>query len=185
MKILCICPSKYPEKLSKMMDSFITTKSKHTEIIVNHEIKSITKIFNETFESNPDYDFYFLANDDIVFNTPLWDLALANKGKISWGADGIQNSSLCTFPMIDGDIGRALGWLQMPTLEKYCGDIIWNFIGKECNILNYCYEVKITHQWDQSQVDRMTHIRDMGEFSKWLPWSFKDLKKVKNAINNR
>lgn len=184
MRILVICPSKYPDKLSRMMDSFLITRSKSTKIIVNYEEKPITKIFNETFNNNPDYDFYFMANDDIIFNIPLWDLALANKGKISWGSDGIQNQNLCTFPMIDGDIVRALGWLQMPNLDKYCGDTVWNFIGKQCGILNYVPSVSIEHQWHESQVDRDIHVSDMNEFSKWLPWSFRDIQKVKNAINN-
>lgn len=184
MKILTICPSIYPEKLEKMMDSFLVTRSKHTQIIVNYEIKSITKIFNEVFEKNPDYDFYFMANDDIIFNTPLWDLTLANKGKISWAMDGIQNYHLPCFPMIDGDIVRALGWLQMPNLEKYCGDTIWGFMGKECGILNYCPDVEIKHNWDSKHVDINTHVSDMSEFSKWLPWSFRDIKKIREVLND-
>ena len=143
IKILAICPSKYPNKLSKMMDSFLLTRSKYTEIIINYENKSITKIFNETFNSNPDFDFYFMCNDDIIFHTPLWDISLANKGKISHGRDGIQNENLCIFPMIDGDIIRALGWLQLPTLNRYAGDVVWRQIGKECGILNYCKDVII------------------------------------------
>lgn len=182
MKILVICPSKYPEKLSKMMDSFLITRSKHTEIIINYEDKSITKIFNETFQKNPNYDFYFMANDDIIFNTPLWDIELASKNKISWGFDGIQNENLCCFPMIDGNIVRALGWLQLPTLDKYCGDVIWKFIGKECGILNYKSNIKIYHHWEESEVNHSKHISDQSEFAKWLPYSYKDVNKVKNII---
>lgn len=184
-RILVICPSKYPNKLNKMMDSFLTTRSKYTQIIVNYEIKPITKIFNDVFNANPKYDFYFMANDDIIFNTPLWDLALANKGKISWGMDGIQNHALPCFPMIDGNIVRALGWLQLPTLNKYSGDIVWGFIGKECGILQHCPEVFIEHSWNEGQVDRDIHISDMAEFAKWLPWSFRDIRKVREALNGK
>jgi hypothetical protein len=183
MKILTICPSKYPEKLSKMMDSFLVTRSKYTQIIVNYEEKSITKIFNEVFEANPNYDFYHLTNDDVIYNTPLWDLALANKGKISYGSDGIQNENLPTFPMIDGDIVRALGWLQMPTLNRYCGDVVLNVIGKQCGILNYFPDIKIEHQWYESQVDKDIHIADMAAFAKWLPFSFRDMEKVRKVLN--
>lgn len=183
MKILTICPSKHPEKLSKMMDSFLITRSKHTEIIINHEIKPITKIFNDTFNANPGYDFYFMANDDLIFQTPLWDLTLANKGKISYGSDGIQDGHLPCFPMIDGDIVRALGWLQMPTLNRYCGDTVWSVIGKECGILNYCPDVKITHEWEEVHVDKDIHIQDMSEFANWLSVSYRDCKKVKGALN--
>ena len=183
MKILAICPSNRPEKLTTMLDSFLTTRSDNTDIRINYEEKSITKIFNDTFQANPDYDFYHLTNDDVVYKTQGWDLKLANKGKISWGFDGIQNENLCCFPMIDGDIIRKLGWLQMPTLQKYSGDVVWHFIGKECGILNYMPDVHIEHQWHESQVDMDIHLEDMTEFGKWLPWSFRDIKKVKEYLN--
>lgn len=183
MKILTICPSKYPDKLERMLDGFTVTRSNYTNIIIDYEIKSITKIFNDVFNANPDYDFYFMANDDIIFETPLWDISLTNKGKISYGSDGIQNNNLCTFPMIDGDIVRALGWLQMPTLNRYCGDTIWNFIGRQCGIIKYFPDVKITHKWEESQVDKDIHTADMAEFGKWLPYSFKDCNKVRKVLN--
>jgi len=184
MRILCICPSKYPKKLSKMMDSFLVTRSNHTNIIVNYELKSITEIFNETFKNNPDYDFYFMCNDDVIFESPLWDLNLANKGKISYGNDGFQKEGLCTFPMIDGDIVRALGWLQMPRLHKYAGDSTWHYIGKQCGILNYCPDVKIIHKWEGCENPNM-NIKDMEKFSEWLPWSFRDIARVKEVLNGK
>lgn len=182
MRILAICPSIYPDKLSKMMDSFMSTKSENTEIIINNEIKSITSVFNEEFQKRSDYDYYFMCNDDLVFNTELWDTKLANKGKISWGFDGIQNNGLCCFPMIDGDIIRSTGWLQLPSLNRYNGDIVWYFIGKQCEILNYVPEVSITHKWDGcSHPD--DNIKDMASFAEWLPWSYRDIKRIKEILN--
>lgn len=183
MKILTICPSKYLNKLEKMLDSFSITRSNNTNIIINYEEKSITNIFNEIFNKNPNYDFYFMANDDIIFETPLWDLELANKNKISFGRDMIQNENLCTFPMIDGDIVRAIGWLQMPNLNRYCGDLIWKFIGSECKCLNYKPSVIINHKWDESQIDISIHKEDQMEFSKWLQISYRDVNKVKEILN--
>lgn len=182
MKILCVCPSIYPEKLEKMMDSYLVTRSKYSNIIVNYEIAPITKIFNEVFEKNPDYDFYFMANDDIVFETPLWDIELAKNGKISYGNDLLQGKNLCTFPMIDGDIVRSLGWLQLPTLTHYCGDLVWKFLGKETESLNYKGNIFIKHNW-LGEVNEEVHKKDMAEFANWLPFSFKDCAKVRKAIN--
>ena len=182
MRILTICPSKYPEKLEKMLDTFTVTRSNNTNIIINYEKDSITKIFNKVFENNPDYDFYFMANDDICFNTPLWDVELAEKNKISYGNDLLQGQDLCTFPMIDGNIVRSLGWLQMPTLEKYCGDVVWRFIGKQCGCLSYHGNVFIKHNW-LGEVDNETHSKDKEAFARWLPWSMKDIRKVKEVIN--
>lgn len=181
MRILIVCPTIYPEKLEKMNNSLFLTKSKNTHVIYSSE-GTVTEAINNIFYKNPDYDFYFIANDDIVFNTPLWDLELIVKGKISWGSDGIQNGNLPCFPMIDGDIVRALGWLQLPTLNRYCGDTVLGFIGKECGILNYCPNVSIKHKWHESQVDRIIHLADMAEFAKWLPWSFRDCANVRKVI---
>lgn len=181
MRILTICPSKYPEKLERMIDSYTVTSSIHTNIIINYEEKSITRIFNEIFEKNPNYDFYFMANDDIIFNTPLWDKILANKGKISYGNDLLQGEHLCPFPMIDGDIVRALGWLQMPMLEKYCGDLCWMTMGKQLDILNYKENVTIKHEWS-GEVDEVVHKRDQAEFAKWLSSCYRDVNKIKGVL---
>ena len=182
MKILAICPITNNDKSKDMFHSFRETKSKDTDIVFRLE-GTVTEAFNTMFINHPDYDFYFMANDDILFKTKNWDLKLANKGKISWGSDGIQNENLPCFPMIDGDIVRALGWLQMSTLNKYCGDVVWNVIGKQLDILNYCPEVKIEHLWHESQVDMDIHKKDMGEFADWLPVSHRDVEKVREALN--
>ena len=185
MKIIAICPSKYPDKLQKMVTSFQSTKSSaFTELIVNYDKdKTITEIFNKEFQENNDADFYMMLNDDIIFQTNLWDKVLANKGKISYGDDSIEGGLKCQFPMIDGDIVRALGWLQMPKLNKYCGDVVWRLIGEQCGILKYFHDVKIEHQWHESQVDREFLINDMGKFGEWLPWSFRDMARVKAVLN--
>jgi len=183
MRILAICPSIYPDKLKSMIHSFQETKSSaFTELIVNTDIKPITQVFNEEFENRPDYDFYMMLNDDIVFKTLAWDADLANKGKISYAMDRIQNENLCTFPMIDGDIVRALGWLQLPSLENYCGDMVWNIIGKECKILNYNREVVIHHEWIEEQVNKEIHKKDQAKFAEWLMSSHRDIRKVKEIL---
>lgn len=182
MKILTICPSIYPSKLKKMLDSFTITRSKSTTLIVNSDkYKTITEIFNKEFESNPDYDFYFMANDDIIFNTPLWDLKLAKKGKITHGTDAVDIGINGQFLMIDGDIVRSVGWLQLPTLNKYAGDVVWRFIGENLGILEHIPEVIIKHNWEGA--DEKINKEDMLEFSKWLPWSFKDISNIRKALN--
>ena len=183
MKILAICPSKYPDKLKKMMDSYVVTKSNYTGIQICYDMdKTVPQMFNNAFEKEPNYDFYMLLNDDIIFNTPLWDIALANKCKISYADDGLQGKNLCAFPMIDGNIARALGWLVMPYFKKYCGDVVWKFMGESLKILEYHPEVSITHNWDETQVDKDIHKSDMMEFAKWLPWAYKDLAKIRRIL---
>lgn len=163
------------------MDSFLMTRSEETSIRIYYEKGNITNIFNKAFQDNPDYDFYHMTNDDVIYNTVNWDLKLAKKGKITYGADVFQNQNLCTFPMIDGDIVRALGWLQMPKLERYAGDVVWKFIGQNLNILEYIPSVSIEHKWEGCS-DPSMNIRDMQNFANWLPFSFKDLEKVRKAL---
>lgn len=182
MKILTIVPSIHPKKLAYMMDSYLDTRSDCNDIRINYEEKSITEIFNQVFNSHPDYDFYFMANDDILFKTPEWDLKLANKGKISYGNDLLQGENLCSFPMIDGNIVRSLGWLQMPKLNRYAGDVVWKFIGQSLGILEYHPEVIISHQWEGCTHPDINTL-DMAEFAKWLPWAFKDLTKIREVLN--
>lgn len=181
MKILIVCPSIYPEKMHKMLESMNITKSVNTDFAFSDQ-GTVTESINIIFNSNPDYDFYFIANDDIEFKTPLWDLSLSNKGKISYGDDLIQDENLCTFPMIDGDIARAVGWLQLPTLNRYCGDVVWRTIGHALNILEYHPEIIIKHNWEGCS-DELIHKEDMNRFAQWLPWSFRDIKKVREVVN--
>lgn len=180
MRILTICPTKYPYKFEKMLSSFNVTKSKSTDFVMSSH-GTVTEAINDMFNYKPDYDFYHITNDDVFYETPLWDLELTKKGKISYGDDGIQAEELPTFPMIDGDIVRALGWLQMPRLNRYCGDLIWKFIGQECGILNYCPGVKITHEWEGCG-DPDAHKKDMEIFANWLPQAYKDVNKVKEML---
>jgi hypothetical protein len=181
MKILTICPSIYPKKLVHMMDSFLTTRSESTNIRVYYHVDTITNIFNKAFQDNPDYDFYFMVNDDAIFKTQDWDLKLAKKGKITYGNDLFQGENLCTFPMIDGDIVRALGWLQMPKLERYAGDVVWKFIGESLEILEYVPDVIIEHKWEGCTHPDINQ-EDMKRFAEWLPFSFKDVVKIREAL---
>lgn len=183
MKILAICPSINPDKLKKMLISYENTRSECVKIIIdNTPNASITKIFNKIFQENAGYDYYFMANDDIIFQTINWDIKLAHKGKISYGNDLFQGQNLCTFPMIDGDIVRALGWLQMPELYHYCGDVVFGFIGKELNILEYVPDVIIKHEWEGCY-KRDIHTEDMKKFAQWLSRSYKDINKIKDMLN--
>ncbi len=184
MKILSICPSIYPQKLDKMFASFNDTVN-CSALIINDEVKPITQIFNETFEKYPDYDYYHMTNDDVIYKTKDWDVLLANaiiEPGIAYGNDMFQSENLCTFPMISGDIVRKLDWLQMPTLNRYCGDVVWKFIGESTKCLHYVPEVIIEHKWDGCS-DININNKDLVAFSQWLPWSFKDVAKVREVIN--
>jgi len=178
-KILTVCPSIYPDKLIKMEKSFYDTITEDNTLYVV-SFGTVTEAINFAFNKYPDYDYYHITNDDVIYETKGWDKILSNKLRISYGNDCIQKENLCTFPLIDGDIVRALGWLQMPELDRYCGDVIWKFLGDRLNILSYHENVIIRHVWEGQ--DNAINIKDMGNFSKWLPWSFKDVEKINKIL---
>jgi len=107
-----------------------------------------TEIINRVFEEFNSYEYYSVTNDDIHYKTNGWDEALCQRLKISsgqddtmverYGEDLIANINPGTFPItsvIDGDIVRAIGWLQMPSLVHSCGDNIWYWIGRRSDCL--------------------------------------------------
>lgn len=182
MKILVICPSIRPEKLAIMSESLGLTKSRYTDFTFSME-GNVTEAINGMFNSHPDYDFYHVTNDDVIYKTKFWDIELAQKGKITHGKDAIKGGLNGNFLMIDGDIARAVGWLQLPTLNKYGGDVVWKFMGQRLNILEYMPSVIIEHNWEgASEADNKS---DMNKFAEWLPHSEKDIHKIRKALNVR
>lgn len=184
MRILIVLPTVYPEKMKLMLHSMELTKSIHSDF-VSWSYGTVTHAINHIFKSNPNYDFYMIINDDIEFKTLLWDSKLAKKGKITWGNDLFQGDNLCTFPMIDGDIARALGWLQCPRINRYYGDMVWKEIGKQLGILEYIPEVVIEHKWEgvshpgDNKDDRLAYV-------KWLAYeSYYDINRVREVLNGK
>ncbi len=182
MKILVICPTIYPDKFENMYNSYQVTSSKNSKLLIINKKGGVTNLINEAFNKHNDYDFYFVINDDIVFETPLWDLELAKFHRITHGDDSIKDGIAGQFLMIPGDFARALGWLQMPLLNRYCGDAVWRFIGQQLNCLDYHKNVVITHNWENCAEPLVNQI-DMESFSEWLPRSHKDVNKIMEVIN--
>lgn len=164
-----------------MLDSFHATNN-CSQLLICNEIKSITQVINDAYRKYPDFDYYHISNDDVEYKTRDWDIILANaiiEPGISYGNDIFQGENMPTFPMISGDIVRALGWLQMPTLNRYCGDVVWSFIGMQCKCLKYVPEVVIEHKWEGA--DAEINKQDMRKFAEWLSVCEKDINKVREV----
>ncbi len=180
-KILTVCPTIRPTLFEDMEESFYDTSSEGN-VLYEVSFGTVTEAINFAFNKFPNFDFYHVTNDDVIYHTKQWDIKLANKGKISYGNDMLQGKDLCTFPMIDGDIVRAVGWLQLPILNKYCGDNVWKFIGEQLNILDYHGDVLLKHKWSGANEEETKE--DMRRFSEWLPWAFKDCNNIRKALND-
>ncbi len=184
MRILSICPSIYPHKLDKMLASFHDTVNCSSLLINDNKKKTVTEVFNESFNKYPNFDYYHMTNDDCIYKTKDWDIILANtivEPGIAYGNDLLQSENLCTFPMISGDIVRKVGWLQLPSLNRYGGDIVWKFIGQQAKCLHYVPEVIIEHSWDGA--DPEINQKDMAAFAQWLPWAFQNVNRVQEVVN--
>ncbi len=182
MKIYAFCPSIHQDKYERMYNSYDVTVTNSTKLITLNSKGSITKLLNEAFQKYNDGDFYIVLNDDLTFETPRWDVELAHKGRISHGDDGIEGGVKGQFLMIPGNFCRAVGWIQMPKLNRYAGDVVWRFIGEQLNVLDYHPQVVITHRWDGC-AEPLVNELDMASFAEWLPSSHKDIEKIRRVIS--
>jgi hypothetical protein len=156
-----------------------------------------TLLFNIAFAAKRDYEFYCLSNDDFVFRTPAWDTYLCRKGKICYGNDLLGGEALPTCPVIDGDIVRALGWLQLPTLSYMYGDTSWKMIGIKLNALKYFPQVIIEHMhWMNKKADiddiykttnsARIYESDEKAYRKWHREDLEeDIRKIKEMLSLR
>jgi len=192
MRTLAICPSlNRPEMLRRMKDSFYATVHGDIDLKIISDDCTVTECFNRMFKAFPDYDFYHMTNDDVVYKSLGWDNLLAKKGTISYGDDGFQGAGLCTFPTIDGDIVRALGYLQQPTLKKYCGDCVWMEIGRYAGCIRYVPDAKLEHHHfvnnkrendDPNFWETYTH--DKLKLANWVANdSVKEIKMIRRLIH--
>lgn len=209
MKVLTICPVKGNPALARnMVDSWLNTRTADNTIVLGCDIgdselhgykdikeankvfckagSTITEVLNSIYLQHPDYDFYHITNDDVSYVTKGWDTKMVNLAAeyghgVFYGNDCLQGENLPTFPFISGELVRAVGWLQMPTLNRYCGDVIWKFIAERCNCLYYMGGIIISHDW-KGCVQPEINTEDMAKFAQWLPFSHKDILKVKEIL---
>lgn len=186
MKILTICPTIYPEKYAKMIESFINTSTEKEHVIIAEKRGTVTEAINKYMNQVENYDFIHITNDDVIYQTKGWDTSFVKRAKeygpgIYYGNDMLQGKNLPTFPFISTSIIKTVGWLQLPTLNRYCGDVVWKFIGESCNCIYYLEYITIEHHWRGADIE--INKRDMQAFANWLPISHKTTNKVKELLN--
>lgn len=156
---------------------------------------STTKKINAVFDRNIGFDFYSVTNDDFVYRTDGWNLALKEAAGL-WGIaypnDLSKYSPLPTTSVISGNIVRALGWLQLPTLTHLCGDLVWQTIGNALGSLTYCPDVIVEHlhhlqgkapaeQYERTNSKEM-YEKDNKAFREWRRDHLQnDIRKIQEA----
>lgn len=217
-KMLTICPTRGRVKLfTEMIESFIENTTKDTHIMCSIDEnddqfneyldimgatgvtaltsypKTVTEHINDIFKAFPQYDFYHITNDDVLYKTPNWDfkvMDLMRNGGIGYCNDLFQGKNLPTFPIISRDIAEAVGWLQQPTLNRLCGDTIWGEIGNGAKCLHYFDGIVIEHRhWLNGKREndfpdyKKVYDMDRMKFANWLANdSVSDTRKVRQAM---
>lgn len=221
---LAICPSRErPKRFRTMLESFVAT-SKNVELIavvdeddptieeyrtlhdempdfelwINQKSNNTERI-NTVFECLPDYEFYHITNDDVIYRTDEWDVQFINilrtRPGIAFGNDLLFREDLCPTPFVTGDIVRALGWLQMPELTHLYGDNVWMILGKILKSIFYMEGIVIEHMHpiagkaETDEVYKRTNSDEMYKadeqaFFKWCAsQALKDAKRVGEYMN--
>ena len=99
-------------------------------------------------------DYLRLTNDDEIFHTTGWDTKLSEAHKkafpdeigIVFCKDGIQNGSLCAFPMMSRRVYEIWGCFCPQVFEFFFHDTCISDIMKRINRIHYVPDVFIEHR---------------------------------------
>lgn len=132
---------------------------------------------NRVFAEFPAEPFYGIIADDMVAETPGWDVTLAELA----GRVRIAGSSQVHIPgrigagALGGDLVRALGWLCLPAVTHFYSDAVLELIGAEFDCLTVRQDIRIAHHHfsvglaknDESYSSRGNLRADRAAFQKW------------------
>lgn len=124
------------------------------KVFESSKSRDLNSAFNTGFAAFPHAEFYGIMADDIVPQTPGWDIKLRDaclEHYIAWGDDGIRQvnaltaPALCTHPFIKGDLVRAWGWIMSPYTNRHAQDLIWRDFAQELGVGKFIPEVHTLH----------------------------------------
>lgn len=107
----------------------------------------LSAIYNEAFRQFPDLAWYGFIADDVVPETPEWDLRLIDAA----GTDGMAVPAGGHDPdgaphfVLGGDLVRSVGWLSLPELSRLYIDTAWMDIAEFRGKMVRVDEVVLTH----------------------------------------
>lgn len=195
MKILTICPSRRAKEVVMPMVESCWSKAKLEMDLILVRSGTVTQAINSCLPLVGQYDYIHITNDDVVYRKMGWDAlfcvsALVGSPRIYYGDDLSQGKNLCTFPFISREIIEAVGFIQLPQLERYFGDTVWYHLGLHTGCLRYIPDVVIEHlTWlngkSKELPDQDIYEKDLMSYSKWLVSGEADLlvHKIKGVLN--
>jgi hypothetical protein len=108
--------------------------------------EGLSAAYNEALSRTEDW--FGIICDDVVPETPAWDVRLieaAGKDGLAYGDDGINGAARATHFAVGGDLVREVGWLALPGLDRVYIDTAWNDVARAKGVLRYLPDVKLTH----------------------------------------
>lgn len=109
--------------------------------------RGLSASVNEVFERYPDQPWYGILADDLLPQTPQWDLALIEScgaWNISYAND-LGERDWPTHPCVGGDLTRAIGWFGFPPCYHYFTDTVWKYLGEQLNNITRLELVIVEH----------------------------------------
>ncbi len=107
----------------------------------------LSAIYNKAYERAPETPWWGLIADDVVPETPEWDLKLveaAGSGGMAVPAGGHDPEGAPHF-VLGGDLVREIGWLALPGLDRIYIDTVWMLIAKDRGVFRRVPDVMLRH----------------------------------------
>lgn len=144
----------------------------------------ISEKCNLVLKLYPNCDFYGITNDDVVPETPGWDVKLreaAGSRNFAYGDDGINHRY--STAIHGGDLVREVGWILCPSVRHFYTDDAWEIFG-EVGLGIYLPDIKVSHfhfstgkgEYDKTYRERGNPGDDQIRFEKWKQDEWPELK---------
>jgi hypothetical protein len=221
-KILWICPSrKRPERLERLINSWkkATTNLSDLLIVIDSDDDSYNKLMeiykepiweitepavgsflhlinSKALTYSTEYRYIGFMEDDIVFETPGYEIKFINKLKklgktgIVHAMDGVDKRKFVSIPVVNSHIIKTLGWFSPPCLKSLWADNFWREMANYLGTYYKFEDVMIRHyhysRYNDIGKDQISNIVDANfntdgdNYKKYMESSFlTDMKKLK------
>lgn len=148
--ILILLPSIRPHLVGDSIASFARNGTNLYDLLVLSGPGGYAAVVNNVpRQLLMQYEIVGLMGDDIRMRTPGWDKLVYDKmhGKILqlWGQDGMFNDQIPTHPFISSKVFLALGFIILPTIHHYHGDMVLKDVMWGAGRQEYCPELYTEH----------------------------------------
>lgn len=112
------------------------------------ERKPLSHIYAEALQTHPGADWYGFIADDVVPESPQWDVRLieaAGSDGMAMPAGGHEDYAGAPHFVIGGDLVRHIGWLALPGLDRLFIDTAWYDIANKLGVLRFVPDVVLSH----------------------------------------